>query len=187
MRNADFSHSSQHQPKSNGIPLVTTVVGSWPKPDWLSSRVHDLSGWTVDRDWKFQAGELKVKQDQATELAIRQQEATRVDIVSDGEQRRDNYVNYFCRRLVGFDFEERTRIVSRSGTWTWSSPRIAGSVSSTGSSLVDDFRFTRRLTDRQVKVTIPGPMTIIDSAKNEYYRDGVPLAMDLAAAIRVEV
>ena len=188
MRNADCSHCSNNRdPTGNRNPLVTTVVGSWPKPDWLSSRTHDISGWTVDRDWKFQADELKVKQDQATEWAIRQQEATRVDIVSDGEQRRDNYIYYFCRRLAGLDFEDRRRIVSRSGTWTWTAPRIAGPVSSTRASLVDDFCFTRNLTDRQIKVTIPGPMTIIDSAKNEYYRDEVSLAMDLAAVIRNEV
>lgn len=187
MRNADVSHSNKRDSKGNGSPLVTTVVGSWPKPDWLSARDHDTSGWRTDRDWKFQADELKVKQDQATDWAIRQQEGTGVDIVSDGEQRRDNYVYYFCRRLAGFDFEDRARIASRSGTWTWAAPRITAPVSSTGASLDEDFRFTRRLTDRQIKVTIPGPMTIIDSAKNEYYRDDVSLAMDLAAAIRIEV
>ena len=187
MGNADRGHSSRHDPNGNGYPLVTAVVGSWPKPDWLSSRIHDISGWTVDREWKFQAEELKVKQDEATEWAIRQQEATGVDIVSDGEQHRDNYIYYICRRLAGFDFEDRARIVSRSGAWTWTAPRIVGPVVSTRASLVDDFRFTRNLTRRQIKVTIPGPMTISDSAKNEYYRDEVSLAMDLAAAIRKEV
>ena len=168
-------------------PLVTTVIGSWPKPDWLTSRVHEISGWTVDPEWKFQAEELKAKQDEATEWSIRQQESTGVDIVSDGEQRRDNYVYYFCRRLTGFDFEDRARIVRRSGAWTWTAPRIAGPVASTGAFLVDDYCFTRSRTDHQIKVTIPGPMTISDSAKNEYYRDEESLAMDLALAIRKEV
>ena len=187
MENADRGNSGRLDLNGNGHPLVTTVIGSWPKPEWLSSRSHDTSGWTVDRDWKFQAEELKVKQDEATEWAIRQQEATGVDIVSDGEQRHDNYIYYFCRRLEGFDFENRARIDSRSGAWSWTAPRIAGPVASTGAFLVDDFRFTRNLTDRQIKVTIPGPMTIIDSTKNEYYRDEMSLAMDLAAAIRREV
>ena len=132
MENADRGNSGRLDLNGNGHPLVTTVIGSWPKPEWLSSRSHDTSGWTVDRDWKFQAEELKVKQDEATEWAIRQQEATGVDIVSDGEQRHDNYIYYFCRRLEGFDFENRARIDSRSGAWSWTAPRIAGPVASTG-------------------------------------------------------
>jgi methionine synthase II (cobalamin-independent) len=74
--------------------LTTTVIGSRPNPDSLSSRNHDTSGWTVDRDWEFQPEELKAKQGEAIEWAARQQEAIGVDVVSDEEQRCDNYVSF---------------------------------------------------------------------------------------------
>ncbi len=163
--------------------LTTTVIGSRPKPDSLSSRNHDTSGWTVDRHWEFRPEKLKAKQGEAIEWAARQQEAIGVDVVSDEEQRCDNYVYYFCRGLDGFDFDNRAVVDKRSGAWSWNAPGITGSVASAGVFLVDDFRFTQNLTDRQIKVTIPGLMTIIDSVKNEYYRDESSLAMDLAAAI----
>ncbi|MCH8063583.1 MAG: 5-methyltetrahydropteroyltriglutamate--homocysteine methyltransferase, partial [Chloroflexi bacterium] len=168
-------------------PLTTTVIGSWPKPPWLSSGDHDISGWATDREWRFQGEELKRKQDEATEWALLEQEATGVDIVSDGEQRRDNYVYYFCRRLRGFDFERRARIAGRSGAWDWIAPVITGPVAARDVLLAADYRFARMRTERLIKMTIPGPMTIIDSAIDEYYGDDVALAMDLAAAIRTEV
>ena len=144
---------------------------------WLSGRRHELSGWALDRDWRFQAEELGRKQD----------EATGVDIVSDGEERRDNYVFYYCRHLDGFDFEHRTRIVGRSGAWEWVGPTITGPIAPGPAFLAADYRFVSDRTHRRVKMTIPGPMTIIDSTKDAYYGDEVALAMDLAAAIRVEV
>ena len=168
-------------------PLTTTVIGGWPKPSWLSTSRHDLSGWTIDRDWQFHGAELNEKQDEATEWALREQEATGVDILSDGEERRENYGYYYCRHLDGFDFGDRRLTSGRSGTWEWLMPRITGPVVSQTSLLSADYRFIRERTDRMVKMTIPGPMTIIDSAKNEHYRDEVALAIDLAAAIRVEV
>ena len=168
-------------------PLTTTVIGSWPKPPWLSSPHHDTSGWRIDRDWRFQGEELRKKQDQATEWALRQQEATGVDIVSDGEERRDNYIYYHCRHLDGFDFEHRICTAGRSGAWEWAMPTITGPIASRQVFLPADYQFVRHRTDRRVKMSIPGPMTIVDSAKDEYYRDEAALTMDLAAAIRQEV
>lgn len=173
--------------KLKAQPLTTTVIGGWPKPSWLSGRRHDLSGWALDRDWRFQAEELGRKQDEATEWALREQEATRVDIVSDGEVRRDNYVFYYCRHLDGFDFEHRTRIVGRSGAWEWVGPTITGPIAPGRAFLADDYRFVSDRTHQRVKMTIPGPMTIIDSTKDAYYGDEVALAMDLATAIKGEV
>ena len=168
-------------------PLTTTVIGSWPKPSWLSSRHHDTSGWSTDREWQFEGQELGNKQDEATEWALREQEATKVDIVTDGEERRGNYVYYHCRQLDGFDFDDRTRIAGRSGAWEWAMPKITGPVASSQVILPTDYKFVCDRTDRRVKMTIPGPMAIMDSAKDEYYGDEQSLAMDLAAAIRVEV
>jgi len=168
-------------------PLATTVIGSWPKPSWLSDRRHDVSGWRIDRDWQFQGEELRKQQNGATQWALREQEATGVDIVSDGEERRDNYVYYHCRHLDGFDFEHRTRIAGRSRAWEWPMPTITGPIAARQAFLPADYQFVRDRTVRRVKMTIPGPMTIMDSAKDEYYGDEVSLAMDLAAAIRVDV
>ncbi len=80
------------------------MIGSWPKPSWLSSVAHDISGWSIDREWRFHGEELRNKQDEATEWALREQEETGADIVSDGEIRRDNY-------------GRRARITGRSGAW----------------------------------------------------------------------
>ena len=174
-------------PQSSTHPLTTTVVGSWPKPSWLSGNEHDITGWAVDREWQFRGEELRQRQDEATEWALREQEATGVHIVSDGEQRRDNYVYYLCRHLDGFDFEHRTRMARRSGAWEWPVPRITGPVVPRQTSLATDFKFVCDRTDRRIKMTMPGPMTIIDSVNDEYYGDEVALAMDLAKAIRQEV
>ena len=167
--------------------LTTTVIGSWPKPSWLSGGRHDSSGWSIDPDWRFQGEALRKKQDEATEWALREQESTGVDIVSDGEQRRDNYVHYHCRQLHGFDFEQRTRIARRSGTWEFGGPTITGPVTSRQIFLTADYNFVRKRTGRRIKMTIPGPLTIIDSARDAYYGDEAALAFDLARAIRVEV
>ena len=173
--------SSVSSLKSSMRPLTTTVIGSWPKPPWLSSGDHDVSGWATDREWRFQGEELKRKQDDATEWALLEQEGTGVDIVSDGEIRRDNYVYYYCRHLHGFDFGHRARIAGRSGAWDWFAPVITGPVAMREVSLAADYRFARKRTKRLIK------MTIIDSVKDEYYGDEVALAMDLAATIQMEV
>ena len=187
MANASDHTSDNLAAKPSTRVLTTTVVGSWPKPSWLSSDEHDTSGWAVDRQWQFRDEELRQKQDEATEWALREQEATGVDVVSDGEERRDNYVYYFCRRLDGFDFEYRTRIVGRSGAWEWPAPRITGPIISRRNYLPDDYSFVRKRTNRRVKMTIPGPMTIVDSVQDEYYGDEAALAFDIAKAIRQEV
>ncbi len=174
-------------PRPGTHPLTTTVIGSWPKPSWLSSRAHDVSGWAEDREWRFRGEELRRKQDEATVWALREQEETGVDIVSDGEIRRDNYVYYYCRHLDGFDFEHRPQITGRSGAWNWAAPMITGPIATRQPFLAADYQFIRDRTERLVKMTIPGPMTIIDSVKDEHYGDDVALAMDLAATVRMEV
>ena len=163
--------------------LLTTVIGSWPKPLWLAS-----PGWAgVDGNWRFRGEELRRKQSDATAWALREQEATGVDIVSDGEIRRANYVQYHCRHLDGFDFEHRVSKRMRAGVWVDLVPTITSPVVSRQVFLVTDYQFIRDRTDRRIKMTIPGPMTMIDSTKDEYYGDERALAIDLAAAIRVEV
>jgi len=185
--NSGHGKSDILAPRPSTHPLTTTVIGSWPKPSWLSSGAHDISGWAVDREWRFHGEELRKKQNEATEWALIEQEATGVDIVSDGEIRRDNYVYYYCQHLDGFDSERRARITGRSGAWNWAAPMITGPIATRQLFLAADYQFIRDRTERRVKMTIPGPMTIIDSVKDEYYCDDVALAMDLAATIRMEV
>jgi 5-methyltetrahydropteroyltriglutamate--homocysteine methyltransferase len=168
-------------------PLTTTVVGSWPKPRWLSNKDHDRSGWVSDRTWRFEGAELAKMQDEATRWAIREQESTGVEILTDGEIRRDNYIYHLCRHLNGFDFEQRVPIAGRSGAWRWDQPTITGPISSGEPALRPEYEFVRDTTGRRVKVTIPGPLTIMDSVHDTYYGDEEALAMDLAKAIQNEV
>ena len=130
--NSDRGSFNSLNPKGDDHMLTTTVIGSRPKPDSLSSRNHDTSGWTVDRHWEFRPEKLKAKHGEAIEWAARQQEAIGVDVVSDEEQRCDNYVYYFCRGLDGFDFDNRAVVDKRSGAWSWNAPRITGSVAQPG-------------------------------------------------------
>ena len=99
--------------------LTTTVIGSWPKPTWLSKSSPAVDRWEVDRTWQFEGEELHRKQDDATEWALREQESTGVDIVSDGDIRRENYIYYYCRHVDGFNFKRRARIEGRGGAATW--------------------------------------------------------------------
>jgi 5-methyltetrahydropteroyltriglutamate--homocysteine methyltransferase len=168
-------------------PFTTTVVGSWPKPRWLSNKDHDVSGWVTDRTWRFEGAKLKEMQDEATRRAVREQEGTGVGILTDGEIRRDNYIYHLCRHLDGFDFDQRISTSARSGAWRWDQPAITGPIGSGGAALRTDYEFARDITDRSVKVTIPGPLTIMDSVHDTYYKDEEALAMALAGAINQEV
>jgi len=173
--------------KPNTNPLPTTVIGSWPKPAWLSEPSLDVIRWQTDLTWRFEGEELKRKQDDATEWALREQEATGVDIVTDGEIRRENYVHYYCRNLSGFDFEHRARKTVKAGAYELIVPTISGPITPRKVSLLADYQFVHERTDRRVKMTIPGPVTIMDLSKDQYYGDDTALAMDLAGAIRTEV
>ena len=110
-----------------------------------------------------------------------------MSILTDGEIRRDNYVYHLCRHLEGFDFDQRVSTSSRSGAWRWDQPSITGPIASRNAALRPEYEFVRDLTDRHVKVTIPGPLTIIDSVRDAYYGDQEALAMALADAIHHEV
>jgi 5-methyltetrahydropteroyltriglutamate--homocysteine methyltransferase len=140
-----------------------------------------------DRTWRFEGAELQAMQDDATRWAVREQEATGVSIVTDGEIRRDNYVYHLCRHLEGFDFDQRIPVTGRSGAWRWHQPSITGPIASRQAALRADYEFVRGVTDRSVKVTLPGPLTIMDSVHDTYYGDEEALAMALASAIHDEV
>ncbi|HLH77844.1 MAG TPA: hypothetical protein VKV28_13660 [Candidatus Binataceae bacterium] len=163
--------------------IRTTVVGSYPRPLWLSDPHGILFG-----GWHLRADILSEGQDDATVLAIRAQERLGLDLISDGEQRRDSFVFYFSRRLGGFDFEHPVARPLRGSRHQVAMPRIVGPVRREQPLAVDDVRFLRANTDLPIKAAIAGPMTLIDTSVDEYYRgDRQTLAMDLAAAINAEL
>lgn len=163
--------------------LQTTVVGSYPKPLWLSNPYGILFG-----GWRLKAEVLREGQDDAAILAIHDQERAGIDVVSDGEQRRENFVFYFSKKLAGFDFERTVRRTLRGSKLEFDAPRIVGPVGRSQPLAVDDVRFLRAHTDQPIKMAIAGPMTMMDTSEDAHYGgDERALAMDLAAAINAEL
>jgi 5-methyltetrahydropteroyltriglutamate--homocysteine methyltransferase len=168
--------------------LPTTVVGSYPQPDWLVDR--EMLSKSVPRTrmtqmWRIPQAYLEQAQDDATILAIRDLEHAGIDIVTDGEIRRESYSNRFATALEGIDTDNPAIITTRSGQQT-PVPRVVGNVFRSGPVELRDMEFLRRNTDRAAKITLPGPFTMSQQAKNEFYKDDEELAMALAAAVNAE-
>jgi 5-methyltetrahydropteroyltriglutamate--homocysteine methyltransferase len=170
--------------------LPTTVIGSYPQPDWLVDRDRlrsSLPARVRARElWRVEEPFLAEAQDDATALAIAEQERAGVDIVSDGEIRRESYSNRFATALEGLDVDNPAMVPGRAGG-TNAVPRVVGKVRRTRPVEVDDLRFLRSRTDRTIKITLPGPFTMSQQAYNEAYDDEAALAMDLAVAVNEEV
>ena len=168
--------------------LPTTVVGSYPQPDWLVDR--DMLSKSVPRTrmtqmWRIPEPHLEQAQDDATIVAIRDMERAGIDIVTDGEIRRESYSNRFATALDGIDSDHPAIITSQSGRTT-PVPRVVGKVRRRGSVELRDMEFLRRNTDRAAKITLPGPFTMSQQASDEYYKDDEELAMAFAAAVNAE-
>jgi 5-methyltetrahydropteroyltriglutamate--homocysteine methyltransferase len=168
----------------------TTIVGSFPQPEWLIDRAK-LAGRFPPRVrarelWRIAPEHLAEAQDDATLLAIRAQEDAGLDIVSDGEIRRESYSNRFATALEGVDVDNPAMVPGRAGG-TNAVPRVVGRIRRTRPVEVDDLRFLRSRTDRTVKITLPGPFTMSQQAHDEAYGDEAELAMDLAAAVNEEL
>src|SRR5271170_337789 len=144
--------------------LETTVVGSYPKPLWLSNPFGAFFG-----GWRLEAKVLQEGQDDASMLAIHDQERAGIDVLSDGEQRRDNFVFYFTRKLGGFDFTRPARKALRGSDRQFEAPRITRAIERVNPLAVADVRFLRAHTGRRIKMAIPGPMTIVDTSADEHY------------------
>jgi 5-methyltetrahydropteroyltriglutamate--homocysteine methyltransferase len=170
--------------------LPTTVIGSYPQPDWLIDRdrlgsrlpprVRAAELWRVERAYLAQA------QDDATLLAIRDQEQAGIDIVTDGEMRRESYSNRFATALEGLDVDNPAMVAGRAGGLN-PVPRVVGPIRRLRPVEVDDLRFLRTHTDRTVKITLPGPFTMTQQVQNEAYPDEASLALDFAVAVNDEV
>ena len=170
--------------------LLTTVVGSHPQPDWLIDR-ESLGSRLPPRVrareiWRVEEPFLEQAQDDATLLAIRDMERAGVDIISDGEMRRESYSNRFATALGGMDLDNPGVAMDRTGHPN-PVPRVVGPIIRTRPVEVSDVEFLRRNTERPIKMTVPGPFTVAQQAQNDYYADDRALALDLAVAINAEL
>lgn len=172
------------------LPLLpTTVVGSYPQPDWLVNRdvlTDRLPPRTRAREiWRVPEPLLEGAQDDATLLAIRDMERAGIDIVTDGEARRESYSNRFALALDGVDLDNPAEVVGRTGRPTLV-PRVTGPIRRRGAVEARDAAFLAANTDRVTKITLPGPYTLSRQAKDEHYGDPEALAMAYAEAVNAE-
>src|SRR2546423_4208053 len=166
--------------------LPTTLVGSYAQPDWLIDR-EKLAGRFPPRVrakelWRVTPEFLEAAQDDATELAIRAQERAGLDIITDGEMRRESYSNHFATALDGVDIDNPGTALDRSGHPN-PVPRIVGPIRRGHPVQLRDLEFLRAHSDRTVKMTLPGPFTMSQQAQNDHYSDVADAAMDYAAAV----
>jgi len=169
--------------------LPTTVVGSYPQPGWLIDRAKLGSKVPRVREydlWRVEKTFLEEAQDDATVIAIRDMERAGIDIVSDGEMRRESYSNRFATALEGVDIENPGKTVNRSGGFSVV-PRIAGPIKRKSAVEIEDLLFLKKHTTRKTKITLPGPFTMAQQAQDDYYKDEEALAMAFAAAVNEEV
>ena len=178
------------------MPLKTTCIGAYPKPDYITN-----SGWRevnadADKDESRPFTYVSDKEEQAPEElldratieAVADQVSCGIDIPTDGEQRRENYIHYHCRHLEGIDFVNLTEKTHRNGAAVADLPTIDGKIVPRGDHFLDrDFQVAQSSTDRPIKITIPGPLTIIDTTANAHYKTERELAFDLADALNFEI
>lgn len=170
--------------------LPTTIVGSYPQPDWLIDRerlkaslpprVRAAELWRIPEPWLADA------QEAATLVAIRDQELAGIDIVGDGEMRRESYSNRLANALSGIDIDAPGVAMDRTGKPN-PAPRVAGPIRRIGGIEVQDAKFLKRHATRPVKLTLPGPFTMTKQAQNDYYATDADLAMDYADAVNAEI
>ncbi|MGH7932876.1 MAG: 5-methyltetrahydropteroyltriglutamate--homocysteine methyltransferase [Candidatus Binataceae bacterium] len=178
---------------SEQMLLPTTVVGSYPQPDWLVDR--DRLGQRVPRlrapeIWRIPQQWLEQAQDDATIVAIHEMERAGLDIITDGEIRRESYSNRFANALGGIDSAREGKIsvpVHGRANRDTPVPLVSGPIRRLGPVEVRDIAFLRAHTARKVKITLPGPFTMSEQAENSYYPDREALAMDYAAAVNEEI
>src|SRR6184192_4067499 len=168
----------------------TTLVGSYPQPEWLIDRAR-LAGRFPPRVrarelWRIPEPYLAQAQDDATVLAIRAQEQAGLDIITDGEIRRESYSNRFATALEGIDIGNPGSALDRSGHQN-PVPRIVGKIRRKHPVELDDLRFLKRHTKSKTKITLPGPFTMSQQAQNDYYKSPEEAAMDYAAAVNEEI
>jgi 5-methyltetrahydropteroyltriglutamate--homocysteine methyltransferase len=179
------------------MPLTTTVLGAYPKPDYVpvddwftipNGQVSASATCAYDEALLAPDAEAEALFVRAAAEVIADQAACGIDIVTDGEVRRENYIHYHCRHLTGIDFADLTHKVLRDGAYETDLPTVRGAIAAKGEPfLPHDYRTAQASTDRPVKVTLPGPMTITDTTADAYYDDPARQGADLAKALNVEI
>ena len=169
--------------------IPTTVVGSYPQPAWLIDRAalgSKVPRVRMPEIWRIEKAFLEEAQDDATRLAIRDMERAGIDIITDGEMRRESYSNRFATVLEGIDIENPGSTINRSGV-AIPVPRVAGPIRRRGPVEVRDVEFLRKNTTRKIKITLPGPFTMAQQAQDDHYKDEEAMAMAFAAAVNEEL
>jgi 5-methyltetrahydropteroyltriglutamate--homocysteine methyltransferase len=162
--------------------LATTTIGSFPRPQWLAQTDRSRATFHLAGD------ALREAQDDATLVTLQEQEELGLDIVTDGEQRREGFIFHMARTWDGIDLvNQAQKDIYRRRAMPRMVPRITGKVKRRGPATVDDVRFAKAHTDKPVKMALAGPMTVVDSSLNEAYADEAELAMDVAAAVNAEL
>jgi 5-methyltetrahydropteroyltriglutamate--homocysteine methyltransferase len=173
-----------------GEAPVTTVVGSYPQPSWLIDRERlgdRLPPRVRARElWRIPEQHLEEAQDDATRLAVQDMEQAGVDVITDGEMRRESYSNRFATALEGVDLDEPGVALDRTGHEN-PVPRVVGPIRRTRPVEVRDVEFLRSITDRRIKITVPGPFTMTQQAQNDHYADDRDLALAYADAVNEEL
>ena len=176
--------------------MLTTVIGAYPKPDYIkiTDWFNAAGGTDTEYPTKFYKKEINKMGknvedlfDKATKEIIKDQEECGIDILTDGEVRRENYIHYHCRNLDGIDFDKLTEKTARTGNYKCWLPTITSKIKARKPFLVDEFLKNQSLTSKQLKITIPGPMTITDTIANVFYNSDEQMGEDLADAINVEI
>lgn len=170
--------------------LPTTVVGSYPQPAWLVDadvlKHHGVPRVHAHGIWRVAPEHLEQAQDDGTVLAIREMEQAGIDIVTDGEIRRESYSNRFALALEGVDADQPGEVRSQAGRVT-PVPRVVGKIRRRGPVEVRDVEFLLANAGRGTKITLPGPFTMTQQARNDFYQDEEELAMDYAVAVNEEL
>jgi len=170
--------------------LPTTVVGSYPQPDWLVNRdslhQHGVPRTHAHDIWRIPEPLLEQAQDDGTILAIRDMERAGIDIVTDGEIRRESYSNRFALALEGIDADRPGQVRAQTGRVT-AVPRVVGKIRRVAAVERRDAEFLQRNTDRSTKITLPGPFTLAQQVQNDFYQDEEEMAMDYAIAVNQEL
>jgi 5-methyltetrahydropteroyltriglutamate--homocysteine methyltransferase len=173
-----------------GQAITTTVVGSYPQPDWLIDRERlreRLPPRVLATElWRVDPEHLAEAQDDATLVAIRDMEQAGIDVISDGEIRRESYSNRFANALEGLDLDHPGQMIERTGQPN-AAPRVVGPIRRIAPVQLTDAQFLRQHTDRRIRMTIPGPFTMTQQCENDYYPDARSLGLAFAEAVNAEI
>jgi 5-methyltetrahydropteroyltriglutamate--homocysteine methyltransferase len=177
------------------MALLTTTIGAYPKPDYVpvpdwfqeESTIAKNPTEAYDIYLRNRPSDIEELLDRATREVVGEQVNVGIDVPTDGEIRRENYVHYHCRHLNGVDFAHLTEKTMRCGAWVGAVPTITGDIRAEEPFLLRDWQTAQSVTERPIKITLPGPMTIIDSLADSHYGDENKLGQALARALNVEI